>query len=112
MKRNVFERELKNVGVTMQGWDPVFRCDACGKRWQPFNQPGEPTAPTARLDYWKCPNKCNDEAEPSRAMSVITPRYVLQNDIPGVVFGDEDLKDFEQFVRSMDATEISNTADS
>jgi hypothetical protein len=28
--------------------------------------------------------------------------------MPGMIFGDEDLQEFERYVRSMDATEIFN----
>ena len=30
------------------------------------------------------------------------------NDIPGMIFDDEDLPEFERYVRSMDLTEIPN----
>jgi hypothetical protein len=34
------------------------------------------------------------------------PRYVMINDVPGMIFDDEDLPDFERYVRSMDVTQV------
>ena len=44
----------------------------------------------------------------SREIQTALPRYVMINDVPGMIFGDEDLPEFERYVRSMDATEIAN----
>ena len=108
MNRSTVERELKNVGVSLTGWMPVLRCDACKERWRPFNVEDGSTAPTARLDYWKCPNNCNAAAEVGRELQTAIPKYIVMNDIPGMIFSDEDLPEFERYVGSMDATEIPN----
>jgi len=87
----------------------MLQCDTCKKRWEPFAVAVDgPSAPTARFDYWVCPNKCNANAEVGLEIKTVLPRYVMINDVPGMVFGDEDLPEFERYVRSMDATEISN----
>lgn len=108
MNRSKLEQELKKVGISLNGWLPVLQCDACKHRWEPFNTAVGSTAPTARLDYWKCPNKCNAEAQVGREVQTAIPRYLVLNDIPGMVFSDEDSIEFERYVRSMDATEIPN----
>jgi hypothetical protein len=41
-------------------------------------------------------------------MQAVIPRYVVIDEIPGMIFGDEDLREFERYVRSMDATEVPN----
>ena len=63
-------------------------------------------APTARLDYWRCPNGCNANAEVSGSIQTALPRYVCINDIPGMVLDDEDAEEFARYVRSMDLTEV------
>ncbi|HEY6121317.1 MAG TPA: hypothetical protein VIV66_15270 [Pyrinomonadaceae bacterium] len=108
MNRAVLKNELKRVGISLDGWLPVMQCDACKRRWEPFNTDVDSSGPTARLDYWKCPNKCNANAQPGREMQTAIPRYLIINDIPGMIFGDEDLPEFERYVHSMDATEIVN----
>jgi hypothetical protein len=108
MRRSILEDELKKVGVSLNGWLPVLQCDVCKQRWEPFNPAVGSTAPTARLDYWKCPNKCNADAKVSPDIQTAIPRYVVLKDIPGMVFGDDDLIKFERYVCSMDATEIPN----
>ena len=116
MNRSILERELKKVGINMFGWLPVLQCDVCKHRWAPFN-PADvvgpsisgATAPTARFDYWRCPNKCNGAAQVGWEIQTAIPRYVVVNDIAGMIFGDEDLPDFERYVHSMDLTEIPNS---
>ncbi len=109
MKRDQLETELKRVHVDLDGWLPVLQCDVCSKRWEPFAAPvtGE-NAPTARFDYWKCPNQCNAHLQLSAAATTAIPRHVVINDVHGMIFGDEDLTEFEQYVRSMDVTQVWN----
>lgn len=104
MNKSILARELKTAGVSLSGWMPVLQCDACKHRWEPFHTAVGSRAPTARLDYWKCPNKCNATAQMSREIETSIPRYVVINDIPGMIFGDDDLPEFEQYARSMDST--------
>ena len=109
MNRSILESELKKVGITLNGWMPVFQCDTCKRRWEPFDRVDRvvgPAAPTARFDYWKCPNRCNATARVSREVQTATPKCVVINEIPGMIFGDEDLPEFHRYVRAMDATEI------
>ncbi len=109
MNRDILESELKRAGIGLNGWLPVLQCDTCKKRWEPFAVAVDgPSAPTARFDYWVCPNKCNADAQVGLEIKTVLPRYVMINDVPGMIFGDEDLPEFERYVRSMDATEISN----
>jgi hypothetical protein len=109
MNRDILESELKRAGISLNGWLPVLQCDTCKKRWEPFAVAVDgPSAPTARFDYWVCPNKCNADAQVGLEIKTVLPRYVMINDVPGMIFGDEDLPEFERYVRSMDATEISN----
>jgi len=108
MKRSALERELKTIGISLTGWMPVFQCDACKHRWEAFQVAVGPATPTARFDYWKCPKGCNATAKVSRPIQTAIPRYVMINDIPGMIFDDEDLPEFERYVRSMDLTEIPN----
>jgi len=108
MNRSTVERELKRVGVILNGWMPVLQCDACKRRWEPFQYLGDESAPTVRLDYWRCPSGCNSLLEASDALKTAIPRYVEVKDNPGMIFGDEDLPDFERYVRSMDMTEVAN----
>jgi hypothetical protein len=108
MNRSILARELKIVGVSLNGWLPVLQCDACKRRWEPFPAEIGPSAPTVIFDWWKCPNKCNATSLVSREIQTSLPRYVVINDIPGMVFGDEDLVEFERHARSMDATVVPN----
>ena len=108
MNRSTVERELKRVGVILNGWMPVLQCDACRRRWEPFQYLGDESAPTVRLDYWRCPNGCNSLLDASDALKTAIPRYVEVKDNPGMIFGDEDLPDFERYVSSMDVTEVAN----
>jgi hypothetical protein len=108
MNRSILARELKTVGVRLNGWMPVLQCDACKHRWEPFRAAVGSSAPTASFDCWKCPNKCNATAQMSREIETITPRYVVINEIPGMIFGDEDLLEFERYARSMDSTIVPN----
>ncbi len=109
MNRDTLESELKRAGVSLNGWLPVLQCETCKKRWEPFAVGVDgPAAPTARFDYWVCPNKCNADAQVGLEIQTVLPRYVMINDVPGMIFGDEDLPEFERYVRSMEATEISN----
>jgi hypothetical protein len=108
MNRSQLEQELKEVGVSLNGWLPVLQCDRCKQRWEPFNAAVGSAAPTARLDYWRCPNKCNADAQVGREVQTVIPRYLVLNDIPGMIFSDEDAIEFERYVRSMDATEVPN----
>lgn len=108
MNREQLERELKRAHVNLNGWLPVLQCDICKKRWEPFAVAAGENAPTARFDYWKCPNKCNAESRLEPEAMTAMPRHVVINDVPGMIFGDEDLIEFERYVRSMDATEVQN----
>ena len=108
MNRDALEQELKNVGVTLKGWLPVLQCDVCKYHWEPFTAAVGASAPTVRFDYWQCKNRCNSAAKPSRELQTALPRYVVINDIPGMLFDESDLEDFERYVRSMDATEVPN----
>ncbi len=106
MNRSILETKLKKVGVTLNGWMPVLQCDACKHRWEPFNLAIGSSAPTARFDYWKCPNNCNADDQITSEIQTAMPRYIVMNDVPGMIFSDEDLPEFERYVRSMDATEV------
>ena len=106
MNRSILETKLKRVGISLNGWMPVLQCDACKHRWEPFNLAIGSSAPTARFDYWKCPNNCNAGAQVSSEIQTAIPRYIVMNDIPGMIFSDEDLPEFERYVLSMDLTEI------
>lgn len=106
MDRSILETKLKTVGVSLNGWMPVLQCDACKHRWEPFNPAIGSSAATARFDYWKCPNNCNADAQVSNEIQTAIPRYIVMNNIPGMIFSDEDLLEFERYVRSMDATEV------
>ena len=108
MNRDALETELKRANVTLDGWLPVLQCNICKRRWEPFGAATGDSASTARLDYWMCPNKCNANAQVGIAVQTAIPRYVVINGIPGMIFGDEDLPEFERYVHSMDATEIYN----
>ena len=109
MNRDKLETALKQAGVSLNGWLPVLQCDSCKKRWEAFAVAVDgPSAPTARFDYWMCPNKCNADADVSIEIKTAIPTYVMVNDVPGMIFGDEDLEEFERYVRSMDATEVDN----
>lgn len=108
MNRTILEQELKAAGVSLNGWMPVFQCDNCNHHWEPFQAAVGSAAPTARLDYWRCPNGCNRNAEVSRSIQTALPKYICLNDIPGMVFDDNDEEEFARYVRSMDLTEITN----
>jgi hypothetical protein len=108
MNRSILERELKKVGVTLNGWMPVFLCDTCQRRWEPFEGAVGSSAPTARFDYWKCPNKCNANAHVSREVQTAIPKFVVFNEVPGMIFGDEDLPEFRRYVKGMDSTVVPN----
>ena len=106
MNRSILEKELKRAKVILKGWMPVLECDDCKETWEPFNESVGENAPTLKLDYWRCPHNCNATKQVSREVQTALPRYVIKNGIPGMIFGDEDLPEFERYVRSMDATEI------
>ena len=108
MNRDALERQLKRVDVSLNGWLPVLQCDVCWRRWEPFVADTGTSAPTARFDYWICPNKCNANAEVGIEVKTAIPRLVVINDIPGMIFGNEDLREFERYVHSMDVTEVFN----
>jgi hypothetical protein len=108
MNRNALERELKKVGVSLKGWLPVLQCDVCKHHWEPFSTAVGATAPTVRFDYWQCKNNCNAGSHPSYELQIALPKYVVINDVPGMLFGEGDLEEFEKYVKSMDATEIPN----
>jgi hypothetical protein len=108
MNRDDLQRDLKKVGVTLKGWMPVLQCDVCKHHWEPFSVAVGSNAPTVRFDYWQCKNRCNANAQPSHDLQVALPRYVVLNDIPGMLFGDGDLAEFKEYVCSMDATQITN----
>ena len=109
MNRNTLERDLKKVGVSLKGWLPVLQCDVCKHHWEPFSAAVGATAPTVRFDYWQCKNKCNAGAQPSHELQTALPKYIVINDVPGMLFGEDDLREFEEYVRSMDATQIPNS---
>ena len=106
MNRSTLARELKAVGVRLDGWMPVMQCDVCQNRWEPFAKVVGSSATTARFDYWKCPNGCNASEKLSRQTEAVIPRYVVISDIPGMVFGEDDLLEFKRYALSMDATQI------
>jgi hypothetical protein len=108
MNRDTLERELERANVSLDGWLPVLQCNICKRRWEPFVADTGGSAPTARLDYWMCPNKCNANAQVGLEVQTAIPRYVVINEIPGMIFADEDLAEFERYVHSMDATEVYN----
>ena len=108
MNRSTIELELRRVGISLNGWVPVLMCNACKHRWEPFRVAVGETAPTARFDYWRCPNKCNAKLDVAREVQTAIPKYLVINDVPGMIFGDDDLPEFERYVRSMDATEVPN----
>ena len=108
MNREQLESELKRAHVSVNGWLPVLQCDICKQRWEPFATAAGDNAPTARFDYWLCPNKCNQQTSVPLEVKVAIPRYVVINDVPGMVFSNEDLEEFTRYVRSMDATEVYN----
>ena len=108
MNRSNVARELKGVGVSLNGWMPVLQCEACKRRWEAFHTAAGSSVPTAKVDYWMCPNKCNATRKMSREMESSIPKYVLINGVPGMIYGDEDLLEFEQYARSMDSTMVPN----
>jgi hypothetical protein len=108
MNRDQLETELKRAHVSVNGWLPVLQCDICKQRWEPFAKAVGDNAQTARFDYWLCPNKCNENAIVPLEVKTAVPRYVVINDVPGMVFNDADFEEFNRYVRSMDATEIYN----
>ena len=110
MDRSTLERELNRVGIKLNGWMPVLQCEACKTRWEPFIATVGSAAPTARFDYWRCPNKCNATAEVSDEVKTAMPKYLVLSDVPGMIFSDDDIPEFERYVRSMEATEIPNRA--
>jgi len=106
MNRTILEQELKTVGVSLNGWMPVFLCDNCNQRWELFHTAVGSAVPTPRQEYWRCPNGCNAKAEVSGSIQTARPRYVCINDVPGMVLDDEDAEEFARYVRSMDLTEV------
>ena len=108
MNRSILTKELKSVGISLSGWMPVLQCDSCKHRRQPFNVAVATSSPTWRFDYWRCPNRCNAKARTSPQVQSAIPPYVQINDIPGMIFDDEDLPAFEQYVRSMEMTQVPN----
>lgn len=108
MERSVLEKELNRVGVKLNGWLPVLQCEKCRTRWEPFIVPAGSAAPTVRFDYWKCPSRCNDAFDVSDEVKRALPKYMVINDVPGMIFSDDDIPEFERYVRSMEATEIPN----
>jgi hypothetical protein len=108
MTRNILERELKAVGISLNGWMPVLQCDVCGHQWEPFPKTADLANATVRFDYWKCSRNCNANAQLDQAIVTALPRYVEINGVPGMVFDDDDLREFERYVRSMDATQVPN----
>jgi hypothetical protein len=108
MNRAAIERELRKVSVRLQGWLPVLQCEVCKTRWEPFSVLIGSTEPTVRFDYWKCPRNCNAAAKVPREIQTAIPKYLVIDDVPGMIFSDEELPEFESYVRSMAATEIPN----
>ena len=108
MNREQLESELKRAHVSVNGWLPVLQCDICNRRWEPFATAVGDMGATARFDYWLCPNKCNQQSAVPLEVRTAIPRYVVINDVPGMVFSDDDLEEFTRYVRSMDATEVYN----
>ena len=106
MNRSIVEQELKKAGVNLKGWLPVLECDTCKETWEPFSAASGSGAPTARLNYWHCPNQCNAGRQVGREVETAIPKYVVINDVPGMLFGDEDLPEFEKYVRSKNVTQI------
>ena len=108
MNRSIVERELKQVGVSLTGWMPVLQCDTCQRRWEPFQQAVGTESPTVSFSYWKCPSGCNKSMVATDTLRTAFPKYVEVKDNPGMIFGPDDLPEFERYVRSMDATEVVN----
>jgi len=108
MNREQLETALKRAHVNLNGWLPVLQCDVCKKRWEPFAAAAGENAPTARFDYWMCPTGCNEDSQLAPEAITVIPRYVVIKDVPGMIFGEEDLVEFERYVHSMDATEVQN----
>ena len=108
MNRSILARELKTAGVSLNGWMPILQCEACKLRWEAFDTTVGSSGPTAKVDYWMCPNKCNATAPMSREIESSIPKYVLINGMPGMIYGDEDLLEFERYARSMDSTIVPN----
>ena len=108
MNRSIIATELKKAHVSLKGW-VTLECDDCKDVWQPFNEAIGANDPTPKLDFWRCPNNCNRGTQVSRELQTAIPKYITIRDIPGMIFGDEDLPDFERYVRSMDATEIPSS---
>ena len=86
MNRDALERELKHANVSLDGWLPVLQCNICKQRWEPFVAETGASASTARFDYWMCPNKCNANAQVGIEVKTAIPRYVVINEIPGMIF--------------------------
>ena len=108
MNRRLLEAELKKVGVSMQGWDPILGCDKCDRRWRPFTMVDDGPGCVIQADYWKCPSGCNAAVGVNSLIVSLTAKYYLINDIPGMIVAPEDLREFEQFVMSVDNTEVWN----
>ena len=108
MNRSILTIELKTVGVSLHGWMPVLQCDACKHRWEPFQTAVGSSASALGPDYWKCPNNCNATAQMSLSIETIIPQQVVVNNIPGIIFGDDDLVEFERYAHSMDVTQVPN----
>ena len=106
MNRSILMSELKTVGVSLYGWMPFLQCDVCKHRWDPFQAAVGSSAPALKRDYWKCLNNCNATAQMS--LETIIPRRVVFNGIPGIIFSDDDLVEFEQYAHSMDVTQVPN----
>jgi hypothetical protein len=107
MNRTMLAKELKTVGVTLNGWMPVMQCDVCDRLWEPFKTAFDAMA-TLRFDYWRCPNGCNASAKVHHEFATVVPNLVEINGITGMVFGADDVEDFERYVYSLDATQVPN----
>ncbi len=112
MNRQLLESELKKAGVKVLGWEFTLRCDTCGRRWEPFIRPDDDESRIkVRPGYWKCPSGCNRAAKANPQVEAATPRCVVVNDMTGVVFDEEDFKDFKDYVISVNETEVQRPSD-
>jgi len=111
MNRQLVESELKKAGIKVLGWDFTLRCDACGRRWEPFIHSDDESRIKVRPGYWKCLSGCNRAAKADPQVETVTPRRVVVNDTTGVVFDEEDFKDFKDYIISVNETEVQRPPD-
>ena len=111
MDRHLLEIELEKVCVRVLGWDFTLRCDTCGRRWERFIPPDDESPIEVRPGFWKCQSGCNRAARANPQVEAATPQRVVVNDMTGVVFDEEDFKDFKDYVISVNETEVQRPSD-